>query len=107
MTVSPNVSPSSDENRASGSEPGALIWMSTAEPSSTLTTAARAVISDNSLRRSVSTCRASARSAGQRGNQVEDRHVHRDHDTADDDAKESDHHWFHQRQQAGDCRVDF
>src|SRR5690349_3736421 len=99
---------STDSVRVSiGSVPGDAIVIAIPEPSSTVSTAARPVISQRSLRRrarrgaaAASTSRLARRSLtlmtaitlGQLADQVEDRQVHRDDNAADEDAEEGDHH---------------
>src|SRR5581483_4933744 len=100
--VSAKVRPISRKNGSTGSEPGAAICAYTADPSRMVLRPARTKISRATVRRSVVST-----ALGQLADQVEDRHVHRDDDAADDAAENRDHDRLEQRQQAGDRRIDF
>src|SRR5512132_3747329 len=109
---------------STANDPGAVTRANVAVPSSTVPIIARTTIRPATLRRSsVSSTGAAPRGYSPRRSQgpsvrcarcgdssllrelrdqIEDGHVHRDHDAADDDAKHGDHDGFEQRQQAGD-----
>src|SRR3954468_7660140 len=112
--VSAYVSPIRKNNGSTGNDPGAIICANVAEPSSTVLITARTAISKRSLRRrsevggpSAADTDAWAITLCQFADHVEDGHVHRDDDAADDNAEKRDHDRLEQRQHACDGRVDF
>src|SRR4051794_38209429 len=116
------------KNGSIGNAPGNFRRTSSAEPSSSVMTAARPVISQTSLALNMcmsvafpvpSAAAASCRSGDwtletysgsalrEFADQIEDRQIHRDDDPANDDAEECDHHRLHQRQQSCHRGIDF
>src|SRR3954471_11963473 len=94
------------KNGLTGNDPGAVIWANVAPPSRNVLMTARMAMSHRSLRRRsvvgsgpvAAAATASAMVLRQLADHVEDRHIHRDDDAADDDAQEGDHDRLEQRQ---------
>src|SRR3954463_12642042 len=112
-TLSAYVRPIRKKNGSIGNAPGRLIWTRIADPSRTVLTTTRTVMSveRRDLRSMVLPVRPPSTIhqplTSQLADQAEDRHIHRDDDAADDAAEERDHQRLHERQQARDGDVHF
>src|SRR5688572_27237012 len=127
MIVSAYVSPIRKKNGSTANDPGVVMRAKIAEPSRIVLTTARTAMSQATLRRrSVSIIGKALHHGGHRrhgeswmksfllrvlrvlgggesrlselADQVEDRHIHRDHDAADNDAENGDHDRLEERQ---------